>query len=343
MKVKHCSAIVVPVLALMVSGCGRQEVSTTHPVRVKVIEVKPEQIAGGQHYSGTVEESAGSDLSFSVAGTVQQIRVEPGQRVAKGELIAVLDEVSLQNAYDASVALLEQAEDAWQRMKQLHDAGSLPEMQWVEVQSKLKQAQSAEAISKKSLADSKLYAPFSGVISEKSAEVGHNVLPGMPVVRLVDVGRVKITVSIPENEISRIALNQPVSVEVPALGGAQFSGKIAEKGIAAKALSRSYEVKAIVGNPSGELMPGMICTLGIGYGNDSSAIVLPVRVIQTDEANRCFVWVNDNGKAAKRIVEAGRLEKDGLQVTSGLEAGDEVIVEGQQKVSEGMDIDLEKN
>lgn len=325
-------------LALIVNGCRQQEVQESHPANVKVMKATPENFSGEQEFSGTVEESSGSTLSFPVVGTVRQIRVEAGQRVTKGQLIAVLDEESLKNAYDAAAAMLEQAEDACQRMKQLHDAGSLPEIQWVEVQSKLRQAQSAEAIAKKNLVDGKLYAPFSGVISEKSVEVGHNVMPGQPVVRLVTINLVKICVSIPENEISKINAGQLVNVSVSALNGKRFSGKIVEKGIMAHPLSRSYDVKALIDNSSEELMPGMICTMNIDNGETNSAIILPTSVIQTNEQDHTFVWVNDNGKARKRMVVTGAITRNGVVIQSGISTGDEVIVEGQQKVSDGMDI-----
>lgn len=338
MKVMHRSMSALCCLALMMTGCKQQEVRELHPVKVKVMNVTPATFKGEQEFSGTVEESSGSTLSFPVAGTIQQIKVEAGQRVAKGELIAVLDEATLHNAYEAASAMLTQAEDAYLRMKQLHDAGSLPEIQWVEVQSKLKQAQSAEAISKKNLADGKLYAPFSGIISEKSVEVGHNVMPGLPVVRLVTINQVKVCVSIPENEISHIKTGQLVNISVSALDGKTFSGKIVEKGIVAHPLSRSYEVKALIDNPSGELMPGMICTLNIVDEKAGSAIILPTSVIQTDEQNRTFVWVNNNGKAQKKVVQIGALTRNGVMILSGVFTDDKVIVEGQQKVSEGMDI-----
>ena len=78
-----------------------------------------------------------------------------------------------------------QAEDAFKRMKQLHDKGSLPEIKWVETQSQLQQAVSAENIARKNLGDCNLYAPFDGIISEKNAEIGQNAAPGMPIAKLV--------------------------------------------------------------------------------------------------------------------------------------------------------------
>lgn len=342
MKTEHSIFGVLLSVSLVVSGCGQREKTVVSPVSVKTVRVVPERIGGGQTFSGTVEEASGTTLSFPVAGTVRQIRVEAGGRVAKGELIASLDEASLQSAYDAAAAMLEQAEDACRRMKQLYDGGSLPEIQWVEAQSRLRQAQSAAAISRKNLTDGRMYAPFSGVISEKSVEAGQNVMPGMAVVRIVTIDRVKVSISVPENEISAVRAGQPVSVRVAALGGRTFTGKVVEKGVSANSLSRSYEVKALVDNPDGGLMPGMICEVGLDGPETETAVVLPCRVVGLDSSNRPFVWTNEGGKARRRTIVTGRLTRDGVIVTSGLAAGDEVIVEGQQKVSGGMDITVRR-
>ena len=323
------------------AGCKQQVATSPAPVKVKVMQVELSTLSGGQEFSGTVEESSGSSLSFPVAGTVEQIRVTAGQRVRKGELLAVLDKVSLQSAYEAAAATLEQATDAYERLRQLHDSNSLPEMQWVEVQSKLKQAQSTERIAKKNLADGQLYAPFSGVISEKNVEVGQNVMPGQPVVKLVNVHPVKVTIAVPENEIAGITLGMPVSVEVPALGSRTFPGKIAEKGITANPLSRTYEVKATLENADGALMPGMIGTLALEAKEAATAILLPQPLIQTDESNRPFVWIHQDGKAQKRFLTLGGLTRHGVIVTGGLKPGDQVLTEGQQKVSHETAITLE--
>lgn len=329
-------------LTLTVTGCGNREAQENGPVRVKVQTVQVQPMQGVQGFSGTIEEMTGSTLSFSVSGTLTQVRVVAGQRVRQGELIASVDDATLQNSHTLALAALEQAEDAYARMKQLHDANSLPEIQWTEVQSRLKQARSAEQIAQKNLKDSRLYAPFSGVIAEKQAEVGQNVMPGAPVVRLVGVEQVKVCISVPENEISRIQVGQAARIRVSALDDKVFEGSIVEKGIAAHPLSRSYEVKALVKNPSGELLPGMLCEMEVQQEQAREGILLANHIVQLDSENRQFVWVNRSGKAAKRYVTVGELSSRGVFIASGLKPGDEVLVEGQQKVSENMDITVEK-
>ena len=153
------------VFGMLLMGCKQTgETTEMEPVKVKVVTMEEIPLNGTQGFSGTIEEMTGSTLSFPVGGTIGQIAVTVGQRVAKGAIIATVDESTLQNTYNASAALLAQAEDAYQRLKQLHDNGSLPEIQWVEAQSKLKQAAASEQIARKSLDDCRLCAPFSGII-----------------------------------------------------------------------------------------------------------------------------------------------------------------------------------
>lgn len=326
--------------ALLVVGCAGQKEEKRPAVKVRTQKVETVAVGEGQAYSGTVEATTATSLSFAVSGTVTKVCVGEGQRISKGQLVATLDEATLRDAHAAAKAALEQAEDAWRRMKQLHDAGSLPEIQWVEVQSKLRQAQSAESMARKSLNDGKLYAPFTGVIAEKNCEAGQNVMPGMQVARLVDVSQVKVCIAVPESEIAHIRVGQEAMVSVAALGGKTFRAKVSEKGVAANSLTRTYNVKAVADNTDSSLLPGMVCSLRLASEKSSRCVVLPQKVIQIDERNRHFVWTVAKGVAHKRSVGIGELLPEGVVVSSGLAEGDEVIVEGGQKVSEGMRIEI---
>lgn len=338
---RYCSAILLTIVAAAAAGCTGADSGSSAPVRVKVAIPAQVAMTGAREYSGTIEENAGTMLSFAAAGTVRSVNVVPGQRVAKGELIATLDETSVRHAHDMALAALEQAEDAYARMKQLHDDNSLPDIQWVEVQSRLKQARASAELTAKNLADTHLYVPFSGVIASKEVEAGQNVLPGVPVARLVDVSSVKVCVAVPEGEISSISSGDPVDVKVAALGGRAYSGRVVEKGVAASPLSRTYSVKASVPNPDGQLLPGMICTAVMACGDaGGSALVLPARVVQTDCDNRTFVWTNRDGHARKAYVVTGALVREGVVIEAGISAADEVISDGAPKVSDGTEIEV---
>lgn len=323
--------------SLALAGCQVKEEKTggPSPVRVKVMKVALSEQKTSGRFSGTVEEAAGTPLSFSVMGTVNAVSFRLGDRVEKGQLLASLDATSVRSSYDAAKAALVQAEDAYRRMKELHGKGSLPEIKWVEVQSKLQQARSMEEMARKNLKDCKLYAPFRGVIADKSVEVGQNVIPGMAVGKLLGVSRLKVKISMPESEIASVSLRQKAEIVVPALGSRRFSGMVSEKGIMADPFSRSYEVKIDVADAGGDLMPGMVTEVRLAGADGGTAVIVPARIVQLDEKNRSFVWIDNNGVAEKRVISCGGFSGDGVVVASGLKADDRIIIEGQQKVCNG--------
>lgn len=341
-------AVISLTAAMSCTDKGEGGSAVQDAVVVKEITVGDEYSAADSYgYSGTVEEDASTALSFAVAGTIRQLNVKPGDRVSKGQLIATVDPSSLKNSYDMAHAARAQAEDAYQRYKQLHDKGSLPDIKWVEAQSVLQEAVAAENIARKNLADCNLYAPCSGVISEKYAEPGQNVGPGVPVAKLATTGNLNVKISVPEGEIADIAAGQKANIRIEALGGKTFEGRVIEKGVIADAMSRSYAVKIRIDSPSRDLLPGMVSDVRLAKPRKQDAdagreIVIPASVIQLGDDNSCFVWVDVKGKAARRTVVCGEFRADGVVIASGLKPGDKLIVEGQQKVCTGTTVKAER-
>ena len=331
------------VVLMALCSCGeKKEAAAEQTVRVKVQQIQAEAVNGEQGFSGTIEEQNGASLSFATAGTIQRIYVNSGQTVGAGQLIAELDPTTMQNAYTISKTALEQAQDTYNRMKELHDDGSLPEMQWIAIENQLKSATASEAMAKKALADTKLYAPFGGYIAAKDAEVGQNAGPGVPVVKLVSIGSVKVKISVPEDDIQRIKKGSSMKIIVPALGNREFSGSVTERGVSADPRSRTYEVKATINNHDGQLLPGMICQAFTNYMQGTTGVFVPANLVQLDSDNNTFVWVVNGGKAVKREIFISSETAQGAQVSGGLSDGDQLIVAGQQKVSNGMNVEIVK-
>ena len=331
------------VVLMALCSCGeKKEAAAEQTVRVKVQQIQAEAVNGEQGFSGTIEEQNGASLSFATAGTIQRIYVNSGQTVGAGQLIAELDPTTMQNAYTISKTALEQAQDTYNRMKELHDDGSLPEMQWIAIENQLKSATASEAMAKKALADTKLYAPFGGYIAAKDAEVGQNAGPGVPVVKLVSIGSVKVKISVPEDDIQRIKKGSSMKIIVPALGNREFSGSVTERGVSADPRSRTYEVKATINNHDGQLLPGMICQAFTNYMQGTTGVFVPANLVQLDSDNNTFVWVVNGGKAVKRQIFISNETAQGAQVSGGLSDGDQIIVAGQQKVSNGMSVEIVK-
>lgn len=334
-----CRVFPLTILLAVMTACrhdstkGDQERAA---VRVKTVTVTPSvNLTDDFSYSGTVEEVSGTVVSFATAGTIKTLPVSEGDNVKKGQLLGTLDDGTLRSAYEIAQATLNQARDAYDRMKILHDSNSLPDIKWVDVQSKLSQAESAAEIARIALDDAKLYAPVSGVISEKMASVGQTAAPGMPVVKIVDIRSVKVVISIPENEIAGFNGGSEATVTTNATPGEVYHGRLVEKGVAANPLSRSYQVKYQIDNPGNHLLPGMICQVNVGNDLSADGIILPVSAVLLAADNSNFVWLDSAGLAVKRMVEPGTMLPEGVMIQSGLKTGDKVIVAGTEKVSQG--------
>jgi membrane fusion protein (multidrug efflux system) len=166
--------------------------------------------------------------------------------------------------------------------------------------------------------------------------VGQNAIPGIQSFKLVNINQVKVKISVPESEISKVRIGQIAVVKCVGIGGRTFEGRVCEKGISADALSRSYDVKILIDNKGGLLMPGMICDASLEKVGGRQSLYCLASIIQLDDDNRQFVWVDVNGKAQKRMVQTSAQTSGGVIITNGLNRGDEVLIEGQQKVSENM-------
>ena len=342
---KRCISIIslAALATLLLTGCAKKQ--TTKPAKiipVKVAAIGFSDDSYGRNYVGTVEESSAVSLSFSTPGTVERISVQEGERVAKGRLLAVLNGSSAQNAYDVAKSTLFQAQDAYNRLKPLHDKGSITDIKFIDVETGLEKAKSMEAIAKKNLEDCKLYAPTSGVISKRSIEEGANVMPGMSAFKLVSINEVNVNVSVPENEIGSIRTGQPARIVVPALGNSEFHGVTDKKGVEANPISHTYTLKIKTGNPKSELMPGMVCKVFLpnDKNSDNKQIIIPNRCVQISPDNKQFVWLADGNTAKRRFITVGSLSDYGIIVESGLSEGDSLIVEGYDKISEGMAISI---
>jgi len=304
---------------------------------VKTITVSTQEQAGRRTYVGTVEESYGSLLSFATVGTVSKVLVDEGQAVSQGQVLAILDKTSAENAFQIAKSTLSQTQDAFNRLHTLYKKGSLPEIKDIEIKTQLAQAQASERIARKNLEDCVLHAPFAGYISKKIVEVGNNVMPGVGCFKLVKIDQVKVKVSIPEKEISGIKIGDNIGFTVAALDNRSFVGKVLEKGVQANPLSHTYDIKIGQKNKDHTLLPGMVCSVGIDVNNLGSAILIPQNAIMID-GKGTFVWVVENGQAKKRVVISGGVNDQGVIITEGLTNSEKIIISGQDKVSEGSKI-----
>lgn len=323
-------------MMLICSCTSKQEQATKAPIRVKTEVVQTATSTNGQTYVGIVEECEATAVSFTSMGVVKRMLVNEGQAVAKGQLIAEMDDTQARNLLSGAEAQMAQANDALERYKMLHDAGSLPEVQWVDIQSKVAQAKSQLEVAKKNLADCRLVAPVSGIVGKRLVGAGETAMPSQAVVSILDISTVKVKVAIPEAEISGISANTSSTIKVEAVNGTFSGGKI-EKGVQADAVTHTYDIRINVANGERKLLPGMVASVlfAATQSQHTGQLAVPVTAVQRKADGSLFVWtISGDSTAHRTAVTTGETAGNRIIITDGISDGNRIVTEGYQKLSE---------
>lgn len=337
--------LILYALLIMLGSCqSKQEIEKKVILSINV-KAKTVTLAGGLsnlRYSGTVEASQTIPLTFQSPGTVEQVLVQEGDQVKKGQLLAVVNKADNQSIYNSSLAIYQQAKDGYDRLKQVYDKGSLPEVKWVEMETNMKQAESQLQISKNNLNKCNLYSPANGIVGSRNIEPGQSSISSLAPLELVKIENVLVKIAVPENEIGKIKKGINAGFVISALGNKKFEGAITHVGVVADRFSRTYEVKIAVSNTNLEMKPGMVCDVTLELEEGSHLLVVPYQAVSVDNAGNPYVWrINSDNKSVRRTeVKLGSVEQNGIEVLSGLVSNDRVVVEGKEKLSDDSIINL---
>lgn len=329
-------------LSLLSVSCKdkKDKAEVMPPVKVKVMEISPGESFINQEYTGTVASSETTTVSFSVAGTITELYAKEGQKVSKGQLLGKIRNGDYLNAYNIAVAQLAEAQDGYDRFKKLHDANALPDVKWVEIQQKLKQAQNAAEMAQRTLNDANLHSPVSGTVTQKFADVGQTIMPVQPIYEIVSTDLLDINVPVSETEIGDFSIGQKARIIFESNDSETIIGKVTQKSVEADPLTRSFNIKISLPASHGKILPGMIGSVVFERNDDKATdpykgVCLPSQAVLLDYDNRWFVWVVKDSVAERRFVTADELATQGVWIKSGLNPGDKVIVEGVRKVGSG--------
>ncbi|MFH1039428.1 MAG: efflux RND transporter periplasmic adaptor subunit [PVC group bacterium] len=342
---------------LAAGGCGKKEPIVEEEVirPVKVITVGAADEGLKRTFSGTVRAGQEASLAFRVSGKVEEILVSVGEKVEKGRVLARLDQHdyelavrNIESTLASARAAYKNSESSYQRNKRLYENSNISkaELDQNEAQRNSDRAQ-VEALeaqleqARNQLAYTRLEAPFSGFISAKKIEEFENVSAGQAVFALVDPGKLKADVGIPESLIFRVSEGGSVTVALESLPGREFSGTVSEVGVALDASTGTYPVTVVMSDPSPEILPGMTAEVTFTFGfTGSKGFIVPTSAILEDiQTGNRYLWVvADDGTVGKRGVQTGALVVDGLEIISGIEEGEVVVTAGVHQIEEGQKV-----
>ena len=341
MKMYSVPALLLVVITGMLGGCRNKE---EQPVKIEPVKVTLQTIENVSQdksltYSGTIEADNTAQIGFAVSGTINNIAVQEGQHVYQGQLLASIDATEYTNALAIANAGLEQAEDLYNRLDELYKKGSLPAKDYIEIKTKVAQAKANKIINAKHIADSRLYAPISGIISAKMIERGSTAAPGVPAFTIIKTDRVYAKAAVPESEIGLLKMGTKASVSIPTLNET-VAGAISIINPLADAASKTYSVKILLNNSNGRLLPGMIANIAINTGKAEKVIIIPATAVVRDADDLTYVFIAQGQKAVrKRVTASGITGANEILISNGLQAGDKVVIAGQTRIKDGSSIE----
>ncbi len=343
------SAILALLLTLIsVSGCDRSEgkgetknnPSRAKPVKVSVITIKPTPVKDVLVLPGETEAWQDVRLASEIDGIVEWIDPKEGQAVREGQLIATIEVSALKAALDHAEASFNLADKLYQRRKLLSERKVI-------AREELDRSLNERTLALSNLRRAKveyergfLHSPINGLVNYLYVDIGEFVDRGEPVADLLNVDKIKINVNVPELDVRYLRVGQQAMVTVDAFPGRRLTGTIDFVPYKADPATKTFQVRVLIDNPRRKIRPGMIARVAFLRRIIPDALVIPLFAL-VDKGGERIVFVEKDGIAYARTVSIGVIEGDRIQITQGLEAGDQVIVSGQTEVEEGMQVQVQ--
>lgn len=256
------SIVLLAVFAL--SACSYQQGGQQgqQSMRVKTMVVIPHVTDASSRYVGSVEPAHEVRMSLQIPGRVLSVHAKNGARLHRGQVILRVDSTQAVHAVQSTYAVLQQAQDGYDRARQVYTSGAVTDQKMVEIESQLARARAAYESAQQQLRECTLVAPCDGVLSGLDIEPGQSIVPGVHFCSLLDLTGMNVRFTVPEAEIRHIHLQDEGQMACAAVDTI-LPVQVIEKDMTANALTHTYDVVARVKGGSDVLMPGMVATISL--------------------------------------------------------------------------------
>lgn len=331
--------IIIAAALLALCGCaGKKNNTATTTAQEKVTKVQTvvatrQNVIQDNTYSATVEAYAINNIAPQSSGRIVELKTEVGSFVGKGELLATMEDLQLQQAQ------IKYANDLseYNRLKALLDEGGVSQSDFDQIAMNLKLDKSnVENLE----TNTYLRSPISGVVSARNYDVGDMYSMSKPIYTVEQIVPVKLLVGVSETDYTKVAVGQKVDVETNALPGKKFVGTIIRIHPTMDSKSHTFNAEVNVANKACQLRPGMYSNVTITFGNNKS-IVIPDKAVvkqQGSGVRMVFVLNADNTVSAKEVA-LGRHQGGEYEILSGINEGDKVVVKGASVLRDGQTVE----
>ncbi|NKJ33343.1 efflux RND transporter periplasmic adaptor subunit [Rhizobium sp. SG570] len=342
-------------LGLALSGCNEKKEETAEVIRpVKVVEIAQADTTRKLDYSGSVKARTDMNLGFRVNGKIVERKVDIGEKVKPGDVLARIDATDYVLAVRRSQADLDSAEKQVQTTELARNRAQLLFDKSVGSKSQLEQAElsydqavstrdsavSALAEAKNQVAYSDLTSDMNGIVTTINADVGQVVSSGTPVITVAVDGEKEVLIAVPEMDIAQFKVGKDVKARFWSDDALVLDAKVREVAGSADTQSRTFAVRVSLPNDPRVLL-GMTATIEAQADNTQPYVSIPLSALAQRNGQQ-IVWLVDRsaGIVHSRAVKVADFADDGVRVADGLRAGDVVVAAGTQFMTENMKVKL---
>lgn len=339
---------------VLLASCSKGEQATETgdaqaeaPV-VKIEKVYETDVMQKGVYTASVDADVINNISSSTPNRIKEIYVDEGMEVSKGQKLVVLDDVNIVN-YEMQVANakanLDNVQTNYNRALELYKIGGGTKQNVDAMETQLITAKnslsSAERTLKNAMENTVLTAPISGVVTARNYDPG-DMTGALPILTIAKVHPVKVVCNISESEFSKIKKGMVVDCTFDTYGDEVFKGTVTMVSPTIDTSSRTFGVEITVPNNDSRVLPGMFGRVTVNFGEERRVVVPDMAVVKQPGSGNQYVYVYKDGKVSYNKVELGQRIGTAYEIISGVNDGDEVVVSGQTKLANGMEVRVQK-
>jgi len=324
-------------LLLFVFGCSDNETAETIEKRiaVKAEIVKESHRILTRTYTGTLEGEKQTVIYSRLAEAVEKVRVKEGERVKADQVILTLDRYGASSQYTQTQSLYLNAEKHYNKMAFLYKEGAVSESEYDAAKTAYEvNKASFEAVAK--MVD--IPSPIAGVVTSIRVSPGDLVSVGRELATIATTERLRVKFGVNADDITEFEIGSEVVVKSDAVAG-ELRGKVAAIAGSADPVNRSFQVEALFDNAAGLFRPGMFVRVEFIRQRLGLVVSIPRKAVLTLDGGT-VAFVVENGRAARRKLELGTDLGGDVVVTSGLAAGDTLVILGQDYLGDGINVNI---
>lgn len=340
--------------ALALSGCKSGEASDddtaakddddsgeeeSRATPVKVVEVARGAISETLVASSTVDTERRADIHVEVPGTIEEIRVEEGDRVKPGAVLAVLRNAALVGELERAETSFQRTDDDYQAVRSLFEKGFVSKNEYDAAAHALDTARATVEQARESHRARQLTSPIGGTVSVRQVRFGEAVTTGQLAFSVVDLGALRVEVNLPERDLSRLRKGQKARIRSEILAeGVEAEGRIERISPVVDPASGTVKVTVAIDPGQAVMRPGMFVAVEIVVDNHADAMLVPKRSVVYEEGEPFAFVVTTEGTVARKPLRLGFTDRDRVEILEGVAPGDRVVVVGQGLLRDGSDV-----